>query len=56
MVKEYGEQLLKVFEPTIIEKFKLMTFKGLELATSDQAPSQLQKGMHGIASDYSDLI
>ena len=50
MIKEYGE-LANVFEQTTIERFKEMTFKGLEI-NEDSTPASLEDGKFGIASSY----
>ena len=50
MVREYGE-LANVFEPATIERFKEMTFKGLEI-NENSDPTTLEDGKFGIASEY----
>lgn len=51
MVQEYGE-LANVYDQSTIERFREMTFQGLEIV-EDVEPSQLENGKVGIATEYS---
>lgn len=50
MVSEYGE-LANVFEQSVIERFREMSFQGLEIS-DDSTPATLENGKFGIASGY----
>lgn len=53
MKLEYGE-LANVFEQLTIERFRQMTFTGLEIVDSEE-PSKLENGKVGIATSYQQI-